>query len=88
MHQRAHPAQQRPLVHGASDDLWLYTMTRDDQRSEALRRKGPLQPERDGSFSTHAVGRYHRLRLHVRSPWSKAQGIEVADYAVARAGRR
>lgn len=85
---RALLSRVRPLVHGVSDDMWLYTEARDDQRSEAVRRKGPLEPERDGSFSTHAVGRYHRLRLHVRSPWSKAQGIEVADYAVARAGRR
>jgi hypothetical protein len=85
---RALLSRVRPLVHGVSDDTWLYTQTRDDQRSESLHTKGPLQPERDGSFSTHAVGRYHRLRLHVRSPWSKAQGIEVADYAVARAGRR
>ena len=85
---RALLSRVRPLVHGAPDDMWLYTEARDDQRSEAVRRKGPLQPERDGSFSTHAIGRYHRLRLHVRAPWSKAQGIELADYAVARAGRR
>jgi hypothetical protein len=84
---RALLSRVRPLVHGAPDDMWLYTEVRDDQRSEATRRKGPLEPERDGSFSTHAVGRYHRLRLHVRAPWSKAQGIEIADYAVTRAGR-
>jgi hypothetical protein len=86
--QRALLSRIRPLVHGGTDDIWCYVETRDTQYSETVRRKGPLEPERDGSFSCHSAGRFHRIRLHVRAPWKKAQGIELSDYSVAKAGRR
>lgn len=85
---RAKVMRARPLVNGAGDDTWLYVETREDQRSERVRRKGPLQPENDGSFALHSVGRYHRFRWHGRVPFGRAQGIEVPDWAITGAGRR
>jgi hypothetical protein len=85
---RARVSRARPLVHGATDDTWLYVETREDQRSQGVRRKGPIQPESDGSFALHSVGRYHRFRWHGRVPFTRAQGIEVPDWAIKGAGTR
>ena len=44
----------RPLVHGAPDDMWLYIETRENQHSEAVRRKGPLSRSGTAAFPATA----------------------------------
>jgi hypothetical protein len=62
--------------------------SRDDQRVEAVRLKGPYEPEADGTFSVHTKARYIRVHWNGRAPFTKAMGIEIPDWAITEAGRR
>jgi hypothetical protein len=78
-----------PLIHGVgTGDTWLYMRSRDDQRVEAVRLKGPYEPEADGTFSVHTKARYIRVHWNGRTPFTKAMGIEIPDWAITEAGRR
>lgn len=85
---RARVSRVRPLVHGASNDTWIFVETREDQRSQSVRLKGPLSPETDGSIAVNSVGRYHRIRWRGRVPFVRAMGIEIPDAAIKGAGTR